>query len=104
MIPEETARALLARLTALRARLADDAASKMQVWAPRIQRAEFLPSARNMAEWLALRRSDLSDFQAPLASLGLSTLGRLDGHVEASVTAVLAALSRIAGDAPLCNR
>jgi pyruvate kinase len=101
MIPEETARALLARLTALRARLADDAASKMQVWAPRIQRAEFLPSARNMAEWLALRRSDLSDFQAPLASLGLSTLGRLDGHVEASVTAVLAALSRIAGDAPL---
>ncbi len=69
----------------------------MAGWAPRIHRPEFMASAANLADWLALRRSDLTGMQAPLARLGLSSLGRLDAHVGASLQAVTAALSVIAG-------
>lgn len=98
---ETLARDLLGRLTTLDRFVAAHADERMQVWAPQIGRAEFRASARNMAEWLALRQGDLSALQAPLSALGLSTLGRLDGHVAASVATVLAALSRIAGGTPL---
>ena len=98
--PQALALALLGELTELQTRMAAEAASTLAQWSPHIHRAEFAASAGNMAEWLALRRSDLSRLQGPLATLGLSTLGRLDAHVGASVQAVMAALSRIAGAAP----
>lgn len=97
--PHDMALTLLGQLTDLQKQVAEQSAAALQVWAPRLHRPEFVASTGNMAEWLALRRTDLSALQAPLASLGLSTLGRLDGHVGASIAAVLASLSRIAGNA-----
>src|SRR5690348_6917525 len=50
-------------------------------------------------QYLALRGHDLRDLQDPLVALGLSSLGGTEGHVQASVDAVLAAL-RTLGDEP----
>lgn len=97
---QDLARALLAQLQALQTQIGEDSADRMKAWAPLIHRPEFAASATNMAEWLALRRSDLSKLQAPLSALGLSRLGRLDGHVDVSIRAVLASVSRIACDSP----
>jgi pyruvate kinase len=47
---------------------------------------------------MALRRADLSALQPGLQRLGLSSLGRCEAHVLASLDAVLASLDRIAGD------
>ncbi len=99
--PAELASALLTALTALQTKMLAEAEASVKDWTPRIHRPEFAASAANMADWLALRRADLSGLQAPLSTLGLSTLGRLDAHVGPSVQAVLAALSRIAGQTPL---
>lgn len=61
--------------------------------------AAFGPSARNLLHYLALRSRDLRPFQRALAELGLSSLGRSEGHALRSVEAVLDVLRRIAGDA-----
>ncbi|MGV8987066.1 MAG: pyruvate kinase [Cypionkella sp.] len=97
---QDLARTLLAQLSALQSQIAEEAAQTLKGWTGHIHRPEFMTSAANMAEWLALRRSDPSGLQAPLAALGLSTLGRLEGHVDASIASVLASLSRIAGESP----
>ncbi|WP_444667030.1 pyruvate kinase [Cereibacter changlensis] len=97
--PLEVARRLLAELTALRADLLARSDARMARWAPRVQRQAFLGSVCNMADWLALREADLTPLQADLSRLGLSTLGRLDGHVRPSLDAVIAALAAIAGEA-----
>jgi pyruvate kinase len=60
--------------------------------------------ARNLAHYLALRSLDLRPLQARLVHLGLSSLGRCEGHALASVEAVLAMLRELAagrGGAPL---
>ena len=57
----------------------------------------FRDSARNLVHYLALRQRDLRPLQARLAELGLSSLGRSEAHVLASVDAVLNVLHRIAG-------
>lgn len=54
-------------------------------------------SALNLLHYLALRRHDLRPLQVRLAGLGLSSLGRAESHVLATVDAVLAALHRLAG-------
>ncbi|MDZ4094996.1 MAG: pyruvate kinase [Paracoccaceae bacterium] len=95
--PQEVAQALQVQLTALRDRVWCGADLAMVNWLPRIQRPEFISSAANMADWLALRQVDLTPLQAPLTRLGLSTLGRLEGHVRASMDAVIAALTMISG-------
>ena len=54
-------------------------------------REEFVPSARNLAFYLALRHHDLRDLQLELMPLGLSSLGRCEARVMPSLDAVLAA-------------
>ncbi|MBK8232448.1 MAG: pyruvate kinase [Candidatus Eisenbacteria bacterium] len=54
-------------------------------------------STRNLLHYLALRQSDLRELQRELVPLGLSSLGRLEPNVMASVEAVQAALLRLAG-------
>ncbi|MFC5272341.1 pyruvate kinase [Adhaeribacter terreus] len=49
---------------------------------------EFRPSARNLLHYLALRQHDIRALQAGLAEKGLSSLGRTEGHVLASLCAV----------------
>lgn len=56
-----------------------------------------LRSARNLTHYLALRRHDIRQIQAQLADLGLSSLGRTEGHVMESVQAVLKVLAKLAG-------
>ena len=53
-------------------------------------------SARNLIHYLALRSVDLRPLQSQLSWLGLSSLGRSESHVMASLTAVLQFLYKAA--------
>ena len=89
---------LIDQLSAIRRELLDAGAS----WEPWIagRNADRDASARNLLQYLALRRHDLRELQDPLVALGLSSLGRSEGHVQASVDAVLTALAAIARSQP----
>lgn len=54
---------------------------------------EDRPSARNLLHYLAFRQFDLRDIQRELARRGLSSLGRAEAHVLATLDAVIAHLS-----------
>jgi pyruvate kinase len=71
-------------------------------WRPWIEGrdADRDASARNLLQYLALRGHDLSELQGPLVALGLSSLGGSEGHVQASIDAVLDALSALARHPP----
>ena len=64
------------------------------------QFGDHLQSARNLVHYLALRRFDLRTTQEWLAALGVSSLGRSEGHVLYNLDVVLAVLYRLAGLAP----
>ena len=54
-------------------------------------------SLRNLLHYLAVRRHDVREVQYMLARLGLSSLGRMESHVLASLNAVLEVLLRLGG-------
>ena len=56
----------------------------------------YLKSARNLAHYIALRHHDIRSLQEELAQLGLSSLGRAEAHVMATLDAVLAAVHGLA--------
>ena len=56
---------------------------------------KFRQSARNLVHSLALRQTDIRDLQEDLAVLGLSSLGRAERNVIASIEAIQTALSAI---------
>ena len=58
----------------------------------------FRESGRNLIHYLALRRHDIRALQMNLAEMGLSSLGRSEMHVLATIDAVLYTLSRITGE------
>jgi pyruvate kinase len=82
------------QLSAIREQLLEAA----EGWRPWIEgdHADRDASARNLLQYLALRGHDLRELQDRLVELGLSSLGGSEGHVQASVDAVLDALSAIA--------
>jgi pyruvate kinase len=53
-------------------------------------------SAYNLVHYLAVRRHDLRPLQADLSQLGLSSLGRMEAHVMATLQAVLQTLHSLA--------
>lgn len=55
----------------------------------------YQQSARNLLHYMALRQHDMRDLQETLAIYGLSSLGRAESHVMATVNAVMKALSRM---------
>lgn len=55
-------------------------------------------SARNLLHYLSLRQHDIRHLQRRLAQLGLSSLGRTEAHVLASVNAVLGMLNLLKSD------
>jgi pyruvate kinase len=55
-------------------------------------------SARNLIHYLGLRRYDIRDIQEKLALLGLSSLGRAEGHVLYNLDAVLRILSNMCSE------
>jgi pyruvate kinase len=57
----------------------------------------YLKSARNLAHYIALRHYDIRPMQEELAELGLSSLGRAEAHVMATLDAVLTAIHGLAG-------
>ena len=58
----------------------------------------FAASARNLLHYVALRQFDIGELQDKLAELGLSSLGRAEHHVLASIHAVQHALLRLSSD------
>jgi pyruvate kinase len=59
--------------------------------------ANYTESQRNLLHYLVLRSHDLRPLQRELAELGLSSLGRMESHVLASIDAVLNALHSLEG-------
>jgi len=57
-------------------------------------------SATNLVHYLELRNHDVRDLQARLAAAGLSSLGRSEAHVLATIDAVVAVLARLNGNEP----
>jgi pyruvate kinase len=58
--------------------------------------SRHIPSSVNLAHYLALRRHDIRPLQHALASRGLSSLGRSEAHVLATLDAVAGVLARLA--------
>ena len=87
---------LLKELRRIRARVRKQAERLLAGWDDKIRRPEFHDSARNLAEYIVLRRIDLRKVQDSLTAFGLSSLGRLEGRVMANLDAVIAALAAIA--------
>lgn len=56
---------------------------------------EHRSSARNLVHYWAIRQSDLRELQTDLAEFGLSSLGRSESHVQATLSAVRSAISAI---------
>lgn len=56
---------------------------------------EHRPSARNLLHYLALRGRDVRGLQEALASIGLSSLGRAEGHIMHNVLLLLKTLHHL---------
>lgn len=63
-------------------------------------RSEARDSVRNLIHYLALRQDDIRSMQTALSQLGLSSLGRCEGFVLASVDAVLQRVKEAVAAAP----
>ena len=94
---EAAARGALESILRIREGVRRETERLLESWRAAIALPAYRPSAENLARYLALRRLDLSDLQPTLSALGLSSLGRCEGHVMANLDAVAAALSRICG-------
>lgn len=77
-----------------------DAAARMAAWDAWGIRPEFRASAANLAAYLAIRHHDLRGLQQALMVLGLSSLGRLESRVMATLEALRATLAALAGEGP----
>ena len=96
--PESRARRLQREIVELRGEVLLEGGEIFDRWRPGIHREEFLPSARNLAHYLALRRHDLRDLQVRLMPWGLSSLGRCEARVLPTLNAVAAALAALGSE------
>jgi pyruvate kinase len=76
----------------------------MDLWRERVGGSDYALSAANLAAYLALRQHDIRDMQADLATLGLSSLGRLEANVRAGLASVRVALDALVGEPPEPDR
>ncbi len=88
---------LLEEVTLLRAIVAADGKATFKGWRPQLERRPFATSALNLAHYLALRSRDLRPLQRRLMAIGLSSLGRAEGRVLATLDSVIVALAAQAG-------
>ena len=72
----------------------------MAEWQPCLTGSGYPQGAANLAAYIAFRREDLRKLQERLSELGLSSLGRCEGHVIATLDAVALALNALAGTCP----
>ena len=103
-------------LTELRRKVAEGQRDLLTAWQPVLEKpvekstgksasksaskSEYARDADNLAAYIALRREDLRSLQEHLSELGLSSLGRCEGHVIATLDAVGQALDAISGVCP----
>ncbi|MGA7972990.1 MAG: pyruvate kinase [Pseudolabrys sp.] len=89
-------RRVLDEVMALRDAVATHGRGTFRQWRPRIERPYFRLGAFNLAHYLAFRHDDLRALQHRLMQLGLSSLGRAEGRVLASIDALILALCGLA--------
>ncbi len=89
---------LLTDLQQLRAQVETGQQMLLQEWHPWLEQASCPAGIANLAAYVSLRRHDLRDLQTRLTQLGLSSLGRSESHVLASLDAVLAVLRTLNGE------
>ncbi|MFC6476685.1 hypothetical protein ACFQDN_08965 [Pseudomonas asuensis] len=85
--------ATLSELTVLRDEMVA-AACDAPILAEHVHQS-YAESARNLLNYLALRRHDIRPLQARLAQLGLSSLGRSEAYILASVTTLIEVLQKL---------
>jgi len=85
---------LLDELLVIRENVYQDGTALYEKWKENISRNEFLPSAQNLAYYMALRKHDLRDLQERLIPWGLSSLGRLETRVLGTLDSVIKTLSK----------
>ena len=88
---------LLDDVVALRTEVAKGGTSLYRTWRDRIDRRAFVASALNFAHYLVMRRIDLRQLQRRLMVLGLSSLGRSEGHVLTTLDTIAWALAHLSG-------
>lgn len=91
---------LLATIQELRQTVESEGLATFERWKLHIHRSDFLVSALNLAQYLALRRHDLRSLQAALMPWGLSSLGRIEARVMPNLDAVIATLEMICKSEP----
>jgi pyruvate kinase len=96
----QTPEDLLAAMQELRIDVLSKADELFGAWQTAIMRPGFDASARNLACYLALRQHELPSLQLALMRWGLSSLGRSESHVEATLDAVIATLGAMCGRKP----
>ncbi|MGB2920219.1 MAG: pyruvate kinase [Mycobacterium sp.] len=71
-----------------------------RTWSRQLARVtdEHRPSARNMVHYWAIRQIDLRELQTRLSARGLSSLGRSEQHVEATLMSVRSAITAMLGE------
>ena len=89
---------LLRELVELREQVVAEGDELVAEWRPALKRRAFLPSAVNLARYMALRRRDLRGLQEALMPLGLSSLGRCEARVLANLDAVIVSLAAVVGE------
>ncbi|HQT25449.1 MAG TPA: pyruvate kinase, partial [Burkholderiales bacterium] len=90
--------ALMGKMLALHDSVMATQGQLLELWRQHIKKPEFHKSAANLAAYIGLRRHDLRELQSDLAAMGLSSLGRCEGHVLATLDAVTHALKRMLGE------
>jgi pyruvate kinase len=93
----EDFRALLAEVQALRDDVEKRGAELRAEWGPAAEQAAS--RATNLSHYIGLRSRDLTELQLKLASRGLSSLGRSEAKVAATLDALIATLRRLTGEA-----
>jgi pyruvate kinase len=89
---------LLRDLLDVRGQVIAEGRQLVEAWRPALRRRSFLPSAVNLAQYIAFRRRDLRGLQDALMPLGLSSLGRCEARVAANLDAVIVALASLVGE------
>jgi pyruvate kinase len=93
---------LLIELVNLRLAIINEGQAQIEEWGITIpeKRKDFEYSVSNLAYYLAFRQRDLRHLQTSLSLLGLSSLGRIEGHVIQHLDAVIFTLARLCGEEP----
>jgi len=88
------------QIAALRGLVAVEGRKVYRRWLPSVRRTAFAASALNLAHYRTLRRQDLRPLQRSLMRFGLSSVGRLESRVLATLQAVQSAMGRMGIGAP----